>query len=349
MRILHLITTIERGGAENQLLILVRHQKMTGNTVDVVYLKGASDLKDAFEQFSQVFDLSNISLLRQILQLQRLLVGYEIVHAHLPRAELILSLLFKRGCKFIASKHNMEAFWPMHSSFMSLVLARYVYFRMNAVIAISHAVSRHLIDLSEIPDSGLKKHFIIHYGYDERFEMTNKSTEVNLVVCVARLVAQKNIQTLLFAINLLRNSQRLLKLEVYGEGQMKEELIKITVDLNIENRAIFKGKTKDIVNVLQRASILVLPSLYEGFGMILIEAMQSRVPIVAARNSAILEVLGYDFPFLFETLDFNDLSEKILMLTDPVNREIALQYQDKKLAEFNPSQMYRKIMDVYQA
>lgn len=73
----HVITTIERGGAENQLLTLVEQQVKMGLVVSIVFLKGKPELEEAFKkiQVKEIYSLNGRTLIGQIHQLRKLLHG----------------------------------------------------------------------------------------------------------------------------------------------------------------------------------------------------------------------------------------------------------------------------------
>ena len=110
MRICHLITTIERGGAEKQLLLLVRQQIKHGNEVTVISLKGRPDLKEDLEEIGAKVDPSpskrawvrKIGLVRKLLS-----ANFDIIHAHLPVSELVASWASSEKT-LIVTRHNTE-------------------------------------------------------------------------------------------------------------------------------------------------------------------------------------------------------------------------------------------------
>jgi glycosyltransferase involved in cell wall biosynthesis len=75
--------------------------------------------------------------------------------------------------------------------------------------------------------------------------------------------------------------------------------------------------------------------------------MQSKIPIVAAKNSAIVEVLGEEYPFLFTTSNHLDLAEKLERLSSLKSRDEALDYLQKRLILFSPQIMAEKINAIY--
>jgi predicted oxidoreductase len=102
-KVTHLITTIERGGAEKQLLTLASEQVQSGLKVEVFFLKGKPDLKNEFEESG--VEVNNLlvgkSFLKQIFLLSKhLRKNPSPVHAHLPKSELLASIVVQKNILF---------------------------------------------------------------------------------------------------------------------------------------------------------------------------------------------------------------------------------------------------------
>jgi len=153
MKLLHVITTIDIGGAEKQLLELCRAQVKVGHEVQVIYLKDSPRLKDEFvdSNVAVLEELDGKSVLRQpwifrkIIQKQNL----DIVHYHLPRAELIGAIASRRG-KYVITRHNTERFIPSGPKWISKCLSLLITTRAGAVVAISNSVGSFLRASKEI-------------------------------------------------------------------------------------------------------------------------------------------------------------------------------------------------------
>jgi glycosyltransferase involved in cell wall biosynthesis len=330
--VIHIVTTIERGGAEKQLLILVRAQIKSGRKVMVIPLKGDLSLKDQFELAGAVVDrgIVNKSPFCQLFRLAcKINANENIVHAHLPRAELITSLSSFRN-PFLVSKHNAERFFPKAPVLVSKSLARFVAFRSSAIIAISGAVKRYLLESGEVRDS--KKLSVIFYGMDTEYNFVpekvgeyagvQKTTNDFVIGTIARIDTQKDFPTLLRAFRLVVDSCREAKLVIVGDGPLRSEMQNLSQKLNLDNNVTWVGRVPDVNLYLRTFDVFVLTSLYEGFGLVLLEAIQNDLPIVASNNSAIPEVLGRSYPYLCETGDAADFAKAILGL---INLEAAAQ------------------------
>jgi glycogen synthase len=112
------------------------------------------------------------------------------------------------------------------------------------------------------------------------------------VAFVGRLVAAKGVDVLLDAARLLPPDAHVV---FVGDGELRSQLRRRAEQLGIQNRVHFTGFVPHHVvpAVLEHSRALVLPSLYEELGSILLEAMQARVPIVASRVGGIPTVVRH--------------------------------------------------------
>lgn len=351
-QVIHVITTIARGGAENQLKVLIREQVRTGFSVEVIYLKDSPELKNKLiELGAKVNDtFSGEKPLVQYSILKRLLKDFDgIVHAHLPRAELLCAFATK-GKNLIVSKHNCERFFPSGPKLLSKILSRFVEDRAKAVVTISVAVRDFLYDCGEL--KAHSKIHVIHYGYDIDFDNKYKVTTKHVSKCfvvgtVARLTEQKDIPTLLRAFMEFNNKVPNSRLHLIGSGKLLNQLVKLGKELGIDQFVMWLGRTEDVASEMRQMNIFVLPSRYEGFGLVILEAIQLRVPVLAARNAAVVEVLGKHSDALFELGNSNELFQKLLELNDYRKREVLICSQKERLKVFEPAKMNLKMTTLY--
>jgi glycosyltransferase involved in cell wall biosynthesis len=359
-KIIHLITTIERGGAEKQLLVLARKQIELGLEVEIIFLQGANELKKDFEIANCKVNhfISNRNFLIQILVLLKYLRKYPTpVHAHLPKSELIASIACQKK-SFIVTRHNSEHFWPGAPKTISKLISKFVCSRAAGIISISNAVKGFVIETGEVSKN--YKVNVIHYGSDSNSELSsiglldlssriNRSCKTFKIGSIGRLVDQKDFPTLLMAFKELLINHPGSELFIVGDGNRKKKLEVLVRKLEIYEKVFFLGRTQYTKEFLSLIDLFVLPSRYEGFGLVLLEAMSSKKPILASNNSSIPEVVGLEFPGLFKTGSVHELLGKIeLTITDKnfVNNLID-QYSDQ-LKKFEPTQMAKSILKIYE-
>ncbi|MBE0517274.1 MAG: glycosyltransferase family 4 protein [Methanophagales archaeon] len=129
----------------------------------------------------------------------------------------------------------------------------------------------------------------------ERFCGSKGST---MIVFIGRLVYQKGINVLIGAMpRILGSCSRAhgdVKLLIVGEGPMRPQLERDAVYLGVSNHVVFTGYLDDytVRSLLKAADVVVLPSLYEPFGIVALEAMAARTPVVASDVGGLSELLG---------------------------------------------------------
>ena len=358
-KVTHVITTIERGGAEKQLLTLASEQVQSGLKVEVIFLKGKSELKKEFEESGVEVNklLVGKSFLKQIsLLTKHLRKNPSPVHAHLPKSELLAAIVVANKY-FIFTRHNSEPFWPGGPRIISNLLSKFVCKRASQGIAISNAVKSYLIKRGEIPNGYTID--VVYYGFQK--DISTNSLGMNLITnlmngrnsnykigTIGRLVPQKDYPTLLNAFSNVLKSLSETELYIVGEGYLQKDLIKLSKSLGINDKVHWLGKTEYTKEFLSRLDLFILPSKYEGFGLVLLEAMVAKKPIIAANNSAIPEVLGKTYEGFFSTGDVNALAQQIkTAISDKNFSERLVQSYSSQLNLFDPSKMNINIEKVY--
>ena len=349
--IFHLITTINRGGAENQLLVLASEQRKQGFEVHVVYLKGEPELKINFE-LSGVVVHSELATRKPVMQpiyFRKLIKDKNaIVHAHLPRAELVALFTFAKF-EFFNSRHNAEPFFPGAPKMLSNNLSRIVCARSTKTIAISNAVKQYLLQRGELKKSA--KIEVVLYGYQPKIKKDllreNVEKSKHRLGTISRLTDQKDIPTMLHAFAEYKIIYPTSSLSILGSGPLESELNLLANQLGVADSVHFLGRSSYVYEFLDRIDVFILTSKYEGFGMVLLEAIDAGVPIVASNNSAIPEVLGLDFPGLCSTGDSLEFFQRVNELNNPSYKIKVLAAQAKRLQLFEAEPMCRKISTIY--
>tara|TARA_B100000401_G_scaffold367503_1_gene265887 strand:+ start:311 stop:1423 length:1113 start_codon:yes stop_codon:yes gene_type:complete len=123
----------------------------------------------------------------------------------------------------------------------------------------------------------------IYYIYNPYLIKINKKKfkKKNYIINIARLRKQKDQKTLLYAYKLFLEKNKKYKLLILGHGNLKNDLKLISKELKISNKVIFMGWIKNTMPYLKKAKIFVLSSVYEGFGNVLVDAINYNVPCVS--------------------------------------------------------------------
>ena len=110
-------------------------------------------------------------------------------------------------------------------------------------------------------------------------------------VIVARLVPEKDMETLLRAVDLARREDASFRLEIAGDGVVKPQLQTLAAELDLGGCVAFLGQTSDVAGVLARAQLFVLSSISEGVSLTLLEAMATGLAVVATKVGGNPEVV----------------------------------------------------------
>ena len=159
---------------------------------------------------------------------------------------------------------------------------KYMVRNADRVIAVSEHTRKEALDQYK-PDP--ERITAINNGVDiEKFSSEYEFD--NKILFVGHMVSRKGPDILLDAFSKLEDED--LELVYVGDGRMKKELQEKVEKKNLGTRVSFKsGVSDEELRELYSESILVLPSAYEGFGMVYVEAMASRAPVIATKDTAI--------------------------------------------------------------
>ena len=355
---MHVITTIERGGAESQLLMLATKQVSEGRQVEVLYLKGSPSLYENFRSANVTVSsfLKDKPFFLQMLLLRRHLReirGNYILHAHLPQSELLATFAKTSKGRIINSRHFGGQFSPQANRYFSSLLGKLATCRSSFVIAISESVAKILIANKEVKKSVPIE--TIYYGFDAEKFISQKSIinpftlkeGLNLGT-VARLSPEKDLATLLRAFKIVSQSESQMNLYIVGSGKMEIELKSLAKELDISHKVEFLGKTSQVFHFMNSIDIFILTSKFEGFGMVLLEAMAANTRVIAADNSALVEVISHNGAgYFFETGSEKDLANQIKAIRG-TPRESFKSAQQSQLEYFSIAKAERKVNRLYE-
>jgi glycosyltransferase involved in cell wall biosynthesis len=137
------------------------------------------------------------------------------------------------------------------------------------------------------------------------------------------------------------------KLEIYGEGSERSKLSKLITDLKLDQQVFLMGRTAHVAKTLMEFDCFILSSRFEGFGMVLLEAMAADLPIVCSRIPAALEVLGEDgAATYFASGNPTDMSLALYEI-ETQNQQNRHTQQQLRLQLFGAREMAESIMEIY--
>lgn len=312
------------GGTETHIVELASRLDRSRFTVTVCALKpGGTMAQELKKRGVRVLSLDGTGKLdaRVIVRL------FKLFRAEQP--DVVQAFLFWANIAARACGHILRAF-PVISSYHDEIISEGWLMRLvdrltlnwtNRIVCCSDAVSRSVA--SRIGGS-IEHCTIIPFGVDiDQFESAAAATrrelglqdDGNVIGTVCRLVEpKKGLRILLQAMAELakRHGQPPCQLVIVGDGPARHELELLREQLGLSSWIVFAGSRRDIPRVLHALDAFVLPSLYEGFGIAILEAMAAGKPVIATAVGGIPEfVLSGETGLLVESGNVEALADAI--------------------------------------
>ena len=163
------------------------------------------------------------------------------------------------------------------------------------------------------------------------------SERSNRIICVGRLTRQKGFDYLIKAWALIANKYPGWKIDIFGSGDLEDFLIQMIDNYNLKESITINKPTSNIFEEYDRSSIYVLSSRYEGFGLVLLEAMSFGIPCISFNcpHGPSDMITNGEEGILVPVGDINKLAESIeWMITHKEERERMSQNSRKKVEKY---------------
>jgi Glycosyltransferase len=261
------------------------------------------------------------------LSMDRFFAGVDLFHATehlLPRFSSVRTVFTLHDLIFL---FYPEAHKPLNRWFLTLMMPRFLR-AADAVIAVSECTKRDAMRLYGLDEAKIR---VIYEGVSPRFRPASPEAiaavraRYNLPECfilyVGTIEPRKNLTALLEAFHHLLATHDLRLVIVGKKGWLYEGFFRRLRELGLEDRVIFTGYVpdEDLPAIYSAADLFVFPSLYEGFGLPVLEAMACGTPVVCSNTSSLPEVAG-DAALLVDPTDVRALAGAIeRVLTDEGN------------------------------
>lgn len=321
LKILHLDPEREWGGGERQVIGLLGYLSRRGHQNHLLCHPDGPLCQRARGDGVVALSLAvrNDLDFRPVLSLKRLLrkERYDIVHFHTKRAHA-LALWLGRGRAETRYLVTRRMDYPVARNWYN----HYLYNRqVDGVVAISQKIA----DLLVQGGVGNGRIRVIHSGIDpapfERQQAPRSDCSTVMVGTVAVLEERKGHRFLLEAAALLKRQGRRLRYRFAGAGSQRQRLQQMAAELGVQEDVEWAGFVGDVPGFLSGIDIFVLPSLYEGLGVAVLEAMAAARAVVATRVGGLPEIVedkvtgllvpGRDAPALAEAIATLAASENL--------------------------------------
>ncbi len=277
------------GGAEGIALLLAEAMRKRGH--EMLFASARSNVLERFQragfevleaQVRSVFPIKSIFLLADFMRRRHV----NVVHCHSRRAGIT-------GLPAAHLAHIPAKILHVHSlatATGSKLLSRLT-FKILSLLA-DRTVCCSVAARDAIKSKHNKRMIVIPNGIDLNVPHRTLSNDTPTIVSVGRLAQAKGYHILLEAAKRVASEFPAVQFEIAGEGELLEELTALRTRLGLTENVKFLGFVEDMHSLFVRATAFVMPSIWEGLPLALLEAIAAGVPVVATSVGEVPRVLG---------------------------------------------------------
>ena len=292
-KVIHLITSLTKGGRERQLSVLASNV----DSIQVLCFNKKTNT------YIDDYGLKNVSYIRVNSFFGRM----REVRSYLRRSEAqviwswgtleaLFCFLLRLTCDFYhingSIRHGIFQFRRKH--ILRLVLVQLSKYRVAN-------------SLSGLRANLVKKGYILHNGIDASFfcsvdSITEKEilTKYFRIISVANLVPYKDYFTVLKALHKLKSEGYRFKYKIIGDGPLKEQIVARVSELDLRQEVVLLGRRSDVSDLLKNSDLFVHSSKGEGLSNAILEAMAAGLPCIATNTGGTKELLSSSLLFEYK-------------------------------------------------
>ena len=312
LRIVQIMLSDEFGGAERSFVDISMSLELLGHEILAIGSRKSKSL-DKLESLGvktervSCFGTWDVFTTKSI---RKKLNQYEpdIVHCHLARASHLGGFAAKDlGVPVVAKTHNLvdPKYYKNIDKIVVTTEAQRLHLENKGV---NSGIIKKIPNFSNVKSGVLRKPYSIDDG-------------LLRVTSLGRFVRKKGFDTLLQAFALINQSDEFnVKLIIGGDGPERKALNQLVIELDIFAKVEFRGWVEDVAEFLKGSDLFVLPSKDEPFGIVILEAMASGIPIVTTKTQGPMEILDENMAVFTEAANARKMAFDILESLQSDNR-----------------------------
>ncbi|MCB0727748.1 MAG: glycosyltransferase family 4 protein [Ignavibacteriae bacterium] len=334
IKIVHVLSNLSLGGAQVLVFDILKNLIKKNDLELSVITIDSGEYKEKYENAGiRVYDLNEKGLINPKIyfKMKKLLLEIkpDIVHTHLNKADFYGRIAAKQtGVKVIFStchnysSHHKGADINKKSMFDRIDDVVISYSKSN-LIAISEIVKKYLVNRNrryekntELIYNGLnvdKEKYILNE--DELLNLRNEYNYLKsdfIISILGRLDIQKGHDFFIRSVKEFLTENKNVKVLILGDGKLRNDIEKLISDSNLSEQIRLIGFQQDTERFIEMSDLICVPSLWEGFGLVIIEAMIKGKLVLASNTGGIPEIIEDNVNgFLFETADKKDLIKNL--------------------------------------
>lgn len=377
MKILYLITQSELGGAQRYIFDLAKN--LNSSNIILVASGGENDKEWLAKKLSQENieylhlknlkrEISPLNDLKSLFEIRSLIKAFkpDLIHLNSTKISILGSIapkLLLKKSKIVYTAHG----WVFNEDLNTIkknfykILERYTAFLKNKILTVSEFDKKTALQLgikkeklktiyNGIKSLQLKTREDARSTLSKHLNIKIKSDDF-LIGSIGNLYKNKGFGYLLNSIKQVLSENYNLKLVIIGEGEKREQLMRIIKEEKLEKNVFLSGKIDNASALLSAFDIYVNSSIKEGLSYTILEAMQAKIPIIVTNAGGNPEMIEDGINgFVAEKKDIDDIANKIINLLQNKNKAdlFALNSQEK-LKQFSLDLMVGKTFNIYKS
>ena len=288
MRILHVITSLEIGGAQRLLADLLPLQASAADVNLLVYERVHNDFEKTLEEAGIKIMCLDEHLFHNpavIFRLRRIFKEYDLIHAHLFPT-IYWASLAARGLniKLVYTEHSTSN--SRRNKWYFRPIERFMYGRYDKIISISQQTQDALTTWLGQHD---ERFVVINNGVGiEKFASVKVPVVPKSLIMVSRFAPSKDQETVIRAMQYIDKDATL---RFVGDGENREHCEELTQEIGVSDRVQFLGSRSDVAELVASSYIGIQSSNWEGFGLTAVELMAAGKPVIATNVDGLKHVV----------------------------------------------------------
>lgn len=331
MKLLYLITGLGMGGAEKVVVNLADNMVNLGHEVTLIYLVGNAEVVPVSSEIDLIFLDLKANPISALLKFIKILESKkpDVVHSNMYHANIFsrIARLFKPFPKLICTSHSdfeggrlrMLAYYI--TSPLMTVATNVSEQAKNKLIQVGAVKSNRMLVINNSIDiNKFKVNDTFREEYRADFNLEDKEI---CLLAVGRFHPAKDYSTLIKVFKKLSCEYNNLRLFIVGDGSLRSSIEAEIKSFSLEDKVSLLGVRQDIPQLMNMCDIFISTSAWEGFGLVLAEAMACSKIVVASNNAGFLEILGEKSPFLAKVGDVNSFYNILKQIISKDEKDLA--------------------------
>lgn len=365
IRVLHCLETVGSGGVEQRRLLLAKYLNSDVYEQAIICTKAVGALPSQLEDVGcSIFPVGSLNHPFDVKTHLKVLKVIKEFRPHIIHGAVFEGVTMASICGSLSRVPIIigeETSDPTNRSSKANLLMKSFSLLTHRMVGVSPAAYSYLVNTIKVDK---KKAVLINNGVEPSAEISDVQKKVlrerfglgtdNFVIgFVGRLFdGYKRVSDLINAFASVVDMHPMARLLIIGDGPDKEKLIKLAKRLSIADKIVFAGYQSDTRPFYSIMNLFVLPSLNESFGLVLVEAMFAKVPVVASRVGGIPYIVKEKSTgLLFTPKDIVSLSRHIqYMIENPsIAVDMGKQGYEVAMKDFSAHRYVRDVDQFYQS